>query len=102
LILYPWLTGEEIGRRLSAVLGKHELSWALRNLVAVRTGRFPKKGDDVLEALRGTREEAFLLELRSLTEPSQIEHATEIAIKLDDLARSWFREAARAAWLDKK
>ena len=91
LEFYPWLTPEDRVRRIRYVLGKGYLPWALKNVAALRTGSFPKNGDDLRRKLAGTPEEALLGWGETLTEADYRERYVEIARRLSLCARDWLR-----------
>lgn len=88
LILFGWLTVEERAAGLKRVLGKWGLIWALKNLVAFRTGAFPKTFAETRLRLTGTHEGEFLKWVDSTPEPD----LGQVARTLSDLAGNWFRE----------
>ncbi|HVE76136.1 MAG TPA: hypothetical protein VND22_05160 [Actinomycetota bacterium] len=89
IMLYGWLTDEERQASVEALIGKYGLRWALRNLIAFRTGDFPRTFADVRAGLEGTPEGDFLLWLDDNPEESD-----EVAQKINELAIAWFVEIA--------
>jgi hypothetical protein len=68
--------------------------WALRNVVAFRTGTFPKAEAEVRQNLLGTGEADLLEWITSLTEEDCRQQVPLIARRLSLCARAWFHEIA--------
>jgi hypothetical protein len=94
LELYRWLTPEERLDSLQYMLGKSELKRALENLVAFRTGVYPRHLSDLRAKLHGSAEGTFWAWLETTTEAERLAQADTIARQLNHFARAWFREIA--------
>lgn len=94
LELYPWPTREERAESLKYTLGKYELKRALENLVAFRTGAYPRNLQDLRAKLQGSAEGAFWAWLETVNETERVEQVKFIARRLSLFAREWFREIA--------
>ncbi len=93
--LYPWLTVEERTQHINRGIAKGGLRFAMRNLVALRTGRFPRTETEAQIQLAGTPEVEFLNWWTSLPADDRPNRLGEAARELNQLARSWFAESHR-------
>jgi hypothetical protein len=92
VLVYPWFTDEDKLGFLKSVFAKDRLYWALKNLVAFRTGSYPKNRLDLEEKLKGTPEEELYIWATHLTEDDYQERSYEIALRINAAARGWLKE----------
>lgn len=92
LVYAYWMTGDEIWDNLSYLLGKQCLKRAIGNLLAFRTGAFPKNFSETEELLRQQLEWPFFHWLNELSDQEKRNAYGEIARKLSHLAGVWLRE----------
>ncbi len=99
LLFYHWLPSEDRVKTIRYVVGKYYLLWALKNVVALRTGVFPRNATDLRRQLVGMPEDDLLSWAETLTEADYQERYEEIGRRLSLCARDWLHEAwlARAA-----
>ena len=93
VLIYSWMTP---GRRVELLRGALEgdLPYALRYLVAFRTGEFPRTKEDARRELQGNPEELLLEWRDGLTDEEIAGRTEEIARRLNRFARSWYEEIA--------
>ena len=91
-LLYSWASDTQIRDDIAQIFGKDGLMWALRCLVAFRTGRFPKTMEEVKSALANTPEQTLLFWQETLTPSDRVERSQEIALYVNERGRAWLRE----------
>lgn len=87
-----WLTDDEIEGNLSYLLGKNCLRRVLQNLVAFRTGTYPRNKTEHRTFLKNSPEGEFIEWLEELSEEDKLIHYKTIARKLSLFSRIWFKE----------
>jgi predicted nucleotidyltransferase len=93
---YHWETNERKLRLLKELNTKYMLKWALRNLVAIRTGTIPVTYADLKRQLLGTEEGCLLHWAENVTDSdyTTAESQLEISSRFSLFAQRWLEESS--------